>query len=736
MESTTQCLAGVRVLDLGAGPAARLAARFLAEAGATVDRLDTARADAICRFAPITAEVTTRNRASTASSAGVAEARRWLDERLADADVLLHDLPAGVPLLTGLHLQREFPHLVVAVCTPIVDGRSDEETSDLLAQARVGLPFEQASVSGQPMMLCLPVCDVSAAYLLAIGVIAHLVARERTGRGGSFHTSLEHGGLLATALYWPRVPTPPAGMDLDTLAKFGTPTSRSLFQAADGEWLQLMGAYATSAPVLEALAHRDATALAIEGVTDDNIDAWRAVFAQRPRQDWLTDLWAADVPCMPVLHRGELLDTESARLAGAAVEVAEGDRVTTQNGQPFSCEARDTASDRSAGPTTNVPATDGRAGPLAGIRVIDLGVYVAGPFAAQLLADLGAEVVKVEPPQGDPGRRITQFLACQRGKQSIGLDLKRESATAVVHALVRWSDVVINNMRASAARKLGIDDESLRELKPTVVHGTVSGFGRSGPWAGLPGFDPTAQALSGWQHAIVPEGAAPMYMRNSIMDTHCGCALALGVLAALFYRARTGAGSEVHASLLGVAAASDCGVQLDADGRIALEHSITADQFGTGWNQRLYETADGWIAISAIADDEQGALQSLANLPNTPDDVEAGLERWFAASTGADVHKRCVAAGVPNAIVRRHARDHYLGPGSSLAGTTTGPYGEVTQIQSYWVSSYGAPDYGRIPGLGEDSAAVLDLIGISAADAAVLVDDGTVRADGVALPHG
>src|SRR5262249_47317665 len=151
-------------------------------------------------------------------------------------------------------LEGEFPRLVVAACTAMADGPSDEEVSDILAQARVGLPFEQASLSGLPMMLCLPVCDMSASYLLAIGVIAHLVARERTGRGGSFRTSLEHGGLLATALYWPRVSAPPAGMDLDTLAKFGTPTSRSLFQAADGEWIQLMGAYAKSAPVLDALA--------------------------------------------------------------------------------------------------------------------------------------------------------------------------------------------------------------------------------------------------------------------------------------------------------------------------------------------------------------------------------------------------------------------------------------------------------------------------------------------------
>jgi crotonobetainyl-CoA:carnitine CoA-transferase CaiB-like acyl-CoA transferase len=426
---------------------------------------------------------------------------------------------------------------------------------------------------------------------------------------------------------------------------------------------------------------------------------------------------------MPILRRGELLRTEQARLNGAAVRVSGDDGHSTwQGGQPFDVVL--------AGASTTTPggtSTDAHhaLGPLAGLRVLDFGMYVAAPFAAQVFADLGADVIKIEPPAGDPARRISQFLACNRGKRSLALDLKDPGSRVVLERLVQRSGVVIHNLRDRAAVPLGLDGPALRRLNPDVVVGTVTGYGRHGPWQALPGYDPTAQALSGWEVGCVPAGHPPMYMRNSIMDTHAGCALALGTLVGLYARSDRGGGAFVDTSLLSVATFSDSGTAVDDEDQLLVELPINESQTGVSWDHRLYRAQDDWIAIAALTAAQRLAMLAVLDAAD-PSDLEARI----ATRTQADVIQRLRAADVPCERVARDNRASFfateLERKSGLVVRTTGAFGVVEQVGSYWESSFGLAPAPSLPGLGDHTIDVLSELGFSREEISELADSHTV----------
>ncbi len=200
-------------------------------------------------------------------------------------------------------------------------------------------------------------------------------------------------------------------------------------------------------------------------------------------------------------------------------------------------------------------------GALAGIRILDLTQVIAGPFGCMLLADLGAEVVKVEPVDGEPWRLTGQFMpgeskayqSLNRGKQSVCLDLTRDSSRQVIGRLVRTCDVVVINYRPDVAARLGVDYESLRREQPNLIYVDSTAFGRKGPWAHRPGYDIVAQAASGLlMHRLhVDENGVPALTGPAApADFATGYAIAWAVCAALFHRERTGRGQLVETSLL------------------------------------------------------------------------------------------------------------------------------------------------------------------------------------------
>ena len=203
-------------------------------------------------------------------------------------------------------------------------------------------------------------------------------------------------------------------------------------------------------------------------------------------------------------------------------------------------------------------------GPLEGVRFLEFSEVIAAPFAGMLMADVEADVIKVEPPWGESWRLLRQFIplesrlyiAVNRGKRSLPLDLSRPQGREVLHKLVPDTDVVIVNYRPDACVKLGIDYSSLSQTNPRLIYCENTAFGTRGPQATLPGYDIIVQAMSGLMVAEgKTENGAPLHIFTPVVDVATGLAMAWAVCAALYARERTGIGQRIEASLLATALA-------------------------------------------------------------------------------------------------------------------------------------------------------------------------------------
>ncbi len=194
-------------------------------------------------------------------------------------------------------------------------------------------------------------------------------------------------------------------------------------------------------------------------------------------------------------------------------------------------------------------------GPLSGMRVVEQGTFITGPCAGMMLADLGADVIKIESPEGDPyrsyqgGHYSPHFQAYNRNKRSLALDLKKPADRDLFDGLIREADVFIQNFRPGTAARLGAGAQRLRELNPRLVYCSISGFGSSGPYVDRPSYDSVAQALSGFLSVVV-DADRPRFLGPALADAITGIYAAYGTLGALVQRGRTGKGSLVEVSML------------------------------------------------------------------------------------------------------------------------------------------------------------------------------------------
>ena len=276
------------------------------------------------------------------------------------------------------------------------------------------------------------------------------------------------------------------------------------------------------------------------------------------------------------------------------------------------------------------------AGPLEGVKVVEFTEIIAGPFAGMLLADMGAEVIKVEPPWGDPWRgtqpfsatESRPFIAYNRGKRSITLDLTSGAAGEILARLIPQMDVAIVNYRPDVAAKLGVDYEALAALNPRLIYCENTAFGRQGPDAYRPGYDLILQAMSGIMTAEskVSNGAPVHVVSSPMVDTAAGICLAWCVCAALYHRERTGQGQKVETTLLGLALAllGMRFVEIEALDRERFEGTLESlaalREAGVPYPEllqvyeaehpvtpgniyyRSYQTADGVISLGCLSD--------------------------------------------------------------------------------------------------------------------------------------
>jgi len=307
--------------------------------------------------------------------------------------------------------------------------------------------------------------------------------------------------------------------------------------------------------------------------------------------------------------------------------------------------------------------------PLAGIRVIDFGRFIAGPYCGMLLADMGADVIRIDRRQGSEDRYtgpVTEqgeggaYLSLNRNKRNVTLDTSKPEAAEIIRRLVRSADVVVANLPIAVLRKMGLDYESASAIKPDIILARMSTFGPDGPYANRLGFDTIAQAMSGAM-SLTGFPGAPVRSVVSFEDYGTALHTAFGIMVALYHRARTGEGQIVDGSLLAtgvtfmqsfIAERSVTGIAREPRGNAAF-FTAPADN---------YRTKDGWVIVQVIGEDMFArwarlvGREDLMNDPRFADDLlradnrevlTAAMNKWLATRTNAEALAELQVARVP-----------------------------------------------------------------------------------------
>jgi crotonobetainyl-CoA:carnitine CoA-transferase CaiB-like acyl-CoA transferase len=387
---------------------------------------------------------------------------------------------------------------------------------------------------------------------------------------------------------------------------------------------------------------------------------------------------------------------------------------------------------------------------LEGVRLIDFGQYLAGPFGPMVIGDLGADVIKVEPVTGDGMRMAGQpFFGCQRGKRSLALDLKKERGHEIALKLVERADIVHHNMTAGVAVRLGIGYEDCKRVKPEIVYCNTWAYGLEGPLAHFGGLDPLYQASAGleYEQGPVREGNAPNYLRFGMTDTANAMLSVVGCLAALYHQRVSGEGQELWTSLLdgGSMFASDA---LLVDGEALPRPRLDKAQTGTDALYRLYETQEGWIQIAAVEDAQWESLAAALGAADLASDprfatraarsenrrqLESLLEPRFTTRTAIVWSRWFDAAGIPNEVAidpKAGERPMFDGDNERLGLVAEYDHpllGRMRQYGSFIDFSETPGDIsGPPPMVGEHTVEILEWLGYSRADMDELRAEGVV----------
>ena len=395
--------------------------------------------------------------------------------------------------------------------------------------------------------------------------------------------------------------------------------------------------------------------------------------------------------------------------------------------------------------------------PLAGYRVLDLTTFLSGPFCTQVLGDLGADVVKVEPPAGDSSRHIpphfvgddsAYFLSTNRNKRSIALDLKKPEAVALLRKLIARADVVVENYRPGVLARLGVDVEAQRAADPMLVWASISGFGLDGPQRDRPAYDMIVQALSGVMSLTGEPGRAAARLGIPAGDTVAGLYAAIAINAALADRERTGEGRWIDVAML------DCQLaMLSYQSAYALIAGVTPPRQGAAHDSiptyRSFAGGDGkefvvtantekmWRAMCGVL-----GRESMADDPRFADGAArhanrarlwAELEAAFREGDAEAWVAKLVDAGVPAAPIRDvpGALEDARASGRGMVQALSDGAGHEAELVGGPIRFVGGPppEARYPPALSADADAVLgEWLGPDAPDTAALVEAGALRA--------
>jgi crotonobetainyl-CoA:carnitine CoA-transferase CaiB-like acyl-CoA transferase len=791
-------LDGITILDLTDGPAGALATMLLCDHGARVIRV-LGRHDTVPRrggylvwdrgkecvrvdLSQIGPPPQRSGSHATAGHIASTDSTAFYARLIRSADVLIEDFPPSSrhqAVVRADWLSALNPRLVHCSITAYgTHGRlKDEPPIDDLVMARLGILATQPGFRPGPVHLVHPLPSAGAALLAAQGIAAALLAREKTGLGRTVETSLMAGALL----YHPKVTGEKLAPHIFQTNPAGSAPFYSLYECADGAWVQLgcvhAGFIATAAAVMGIKHVLDEPRFGGARLprTDEADRELRALIAQvirtKPYDEWARLFEEADVPSARARTTEESIDDPQVQANAMLVEVQDPEvgpmvqmgvpvRLSVTPGQvkgPRMLPANQPSHLPVEG-TEPLPASgrqlrrDGPFdAPLQGIRVLEITNLIAGPAAGRLLADLGADVIKMEPPEGDLSRPIgrTYFFNLNANKRSLSVNTRTPEGKEVAQKVAATVDVLLANLRPRATERMGIGPDALQQLNPRLIETHVTGFGGSGPYAHRPGIDPLAQALMGLSRAQGgPENPPVFHSQLAPTDFTAGAMGALGTILALFARERTGVVQRVDTNLLngGILLSSEWFTRYAGKPPRRLADK---GQYGLDACHRLYEVSDGWLYVVAETAEERRALcraLGAEDILREHADAPAGrqtndaslaqaLAQRFAALHLEEGVARLQVAGVPCAPAVAGQSEVFLNDPHAVANDIVATYqhpvlGQMRVARHYVRFGHTKVLPGRpTPLLGEHTHEVLQEAGFSASAIAELHAKGVVKTE-------
>jgi crotonobetainyl-CoA:carnitine CoA-transferase CaiB-like acyl-CoA transferase len=662
-------LDGVRVLDFGQYLAGPLAAMMLADQGAEVIRIDPPGGP---RWQSAANAILQRGKRSIVldlkQPADVEIARRLV----AQADVLVENFRPGVMERLGLGAEALTAANRRLVYCSIPGFGSDDPRAAMqgwegVIEAATGAYTPRTGVSGPEVTFsAIPLASNFGAFVAANAIVAALIARRRGGRGQRIEVPLFNAMFEAIGGQGQK-PNPTK----DTNPAL--PLGGTQYRCADGRWIHLFPSILAprhfrwfSEAFLPAEWAAEGLLDPVRLQADPDLSAelrrrMSDIFLTRSAKDWEQAINALGVPACVCQTTAEWLVDEhgiatesvialddheygATRQAGFPVALS---RTPPSAGERHRLDAdRQAILDELAALETHgreAPA-EGRetiVSPLEGMRIIDTTMILAGPTGAKVLAEYGAEVIKINNPAGGP---IRGHLYVNSGKKTILLDIGTAEGRDVLWRLVDGADGFLQNFRLGTADRLGLGEVDVRARRPDIVYSSVSAYGYGGPRGADRGWESLGQAISGMQERLGGDGQ-PSAARYQVCDYGTGMLSAFALLLGLYHRLRTGEGQHVQASLARTGTYHQIPFMLTYEGRTWKEPR-GKEVLGFNALDRLYRGSDRWFYLAAASTGSLSEVEGLAGIDATDEGLEARLEAAFAGETAATWVERLTAAGV------------------------------------------------------------------------------------------
>ena len=632
-------LDGITVLDLTRDRPGALAGMFLCDNGARVIRLELPDDDSD-RTQPI---YMVWDRGKESVSLDISAEQDSFKKLALKADVLIEDFAPSSPYQSIVdygELRRTNPRLVH--CSITAYGKRgpmrDEPGDEHLVMARMGILASQPGFREGPVHVAHPVVNLGTAVLASQGITAALYAREKTGYGRKVDTSVMAGAMM----FAPKVIGERLEQRPFQLTTAGGGPFYSVFECADGNWIQIgcihggfVDIAATVMGIADLLAnprYGDGRRPESEEARAELFDIVANVLKTKPCAEWERIFEDADVPYARASTTHQSMDNPQVIANDMLLDLHDpivGD--VTLMGNPIKFEQtpgeirgprplRGQHTERVLAEIADLKLPEPReselrddAPPLDGVRVMEMTNVIAGPAAGKCLGDLGADIIKFEPPYGDISRPagMQYFLYLNSNKRSVSANTKTEAGQEIAQRIAADADIMLANMRPGATDRMGLSAKELGSINPGLIEAHTTAFGWAGPYAHRPGVDPLAQAWMGLQFAQGGRGNPPVFLAQlAPTDFSSGGMVALGAVMALLARERTGVAQKVDCNLL------NAGAVLREDDFLRYKGKTSppiADggQYGLSALHRLFETERGWLYLIA---ESQGEWESLCSV--------------------------------------------------------------------------------------------------------------------------